>query len=326
MISAPSNIALIKYMGKSNSSQNLPTNSSVSYTLSHLRTFIEINPIEYVSWDEWKCLEGEGLIPIALSAKGKEKFLRHFSNLKQKWGVDGAFLVKSASNFPSDCGLASSASSFAALTRAASLLFAPKPPDELALLSRQGSGSSCRSFFAPWSIWSVTNSEETVGRVDIPYSELLHMVIVVDDQLKSVSSSEAHLRIGSSSLIQGRPERAEKRLGELLLSFQERNWRKAYQIVWDEFMDMHDLFHTSNPSFRYMTEGSRQVLKKTQEFWEQFQKGPLVTMDAGANVHLLFCQDDYQLFSQLRDYFGAKYKVLDSTQFFRDPRWSEYGS
>ena len=42
--SAPSNIALIKYMGKTDEQDNRPTNRSLSYTLNHLRTTVELTP------------------------------------------------------------------------------------------------------------------------------------------------------------------------------------------------------------------------------------------------------------------------------------------
>ena len=38
--SAPANIALIKYMGKTDVLSNRPTNSSLSWTLGHLQTFV----------------------------------------------------------------------------------------------------------------------------------------------------------------------------------------------------------------------------------------------------------------------------------------------
>ncbi len=40
--SAPSNIALIKYMGKVDTATNKPTNSSLSWTLNSLRSFVRI--------------------------------------------------------------------------------------------------------------------------------------------------------------------------------------------------------------------------------------------------------------------------------------------
>src|SRR4051794_19365469 len=43
---APSNIALIKYMGKVPGSANLPENPSLSVTLDGLRTFAELERVE----------------------------------------------------------------------------------------------------------------------------------------------------------------------------------------------------------------------------------------------------------------------------------------
>ena len=42
LVRAPSNIALVKYMGKRETGMNLPENASVSMTLSQLCTFVEI--------------------------------------------------------------------------------------------------------------------------------------------------------------------------------------------------------------------------------------------------------------------------------------------
>ena len=57
-VSAPSNIALIKYMGKQNSSSNVPTNASLSYTLENLRTTVRMDAISGDK-DQWAPLEGK---------------------------------------------------------------------------------------------------------------------------------------------------------------------------------------------------------------------------------------------------------------------------
>src|SRR6478609_5107411 len=103
LVSAPSNIALIKYMGKIEGTGNQPTNASLSYTLDNLRTFVRLTEIEGGA-DQWKPLIREDLEKIDLSEKGQQRFLKHFANLKAKWGVTKNFLVESANNFPSDCG------------------------------------------------------------------------------------------------------------------------------------------------------------------------------------------------------------------------------
>ncbi|WP_413570292.1 diphosphomevalonate decarboxylase [Bdellovibrio sp. HCB117] len=312
LVSAPSNIALIKYMGKIEGSGNKPTNGSLSYTLENLRTFVRLTEIEGGK-DQWKLLVREDLEKMDLSEKGQQRFLKHLQNLKDKWGVTKNFLVESANNFPSDCGLASSASSFAALTLAAAQMFQkihPQPWGEdkkvLSELSRQGSGSSCRSLFSPWAIWL----HEYAEPMNLPIKDMHHIVVVVEDSKKEVSSSEAHKLVTTSPRFEGRVERAEIRLKDLSQALQFDDWHMARQIVWDEFIDMHRLFETSTPSFSYMTDASKKVLEECQKLWNKWQDGPLVTMDAGANVHMLFRNDQKKSFETYRELFKNEFKVL----------------
>jgi diphosphomevalonate decarboxylase len=84
----------------------------------------------------------------------------------------------------------------------------------------------------------------------------------------------------------------------------------ARQIVWDEFIDMHRLFETSQPAFSYMTDASKKVLEDCQGMWNKWQDGPLVTMDAGANVHMLFRNDQKKHFENYREHFKSQFKTL----------------
>lgn len=322
--SAPSNIALIKYMGKIEGQGNRPTNSSISWTLESLRSFVQITLDENLNQDQWKPLQGEGLLPLPLSEKSVSRFLQHFKNLKNEFGIDAHFMLESANNFPSDCGLASSASSFAALTMAATDLFAKMGSEKAkalkvsdkAELSRKGSGSSCRSFFGPWGLWT----QEDIKAMEFPMAPLGHQVIVVESEVKAVSSSEAHKRVSSSPLFNGRPERAEKRLNDLIEVLKQNpesqsQWKKAFEICWDEFQDMHKLFETSQPPFSYMTTASRKVLLELHEMWDKNGDGPLVTMDAGANIHLLYRQDQLALSKKIESHFSPSLKVITSKSF-----------
>lgn len=312
LVSAPSNIALIKYMGKIEGTGNKPTNASLSYTLENLRTYVRLTEIDG-SQDLWKPLVREDLETINLSEKGQQRYLQHLKNLKDKWQIQKSFLIESANNFPSDCGLASSASSFAALTLAAAEMFQKLNPQSWGLdmkilseLSRQGSGSSCRSLFSPWALWK----HEYAEPMALPVTNLHHLVVVVEASKKEVSSSEAHKLVTTSPRFTGRVERAELRLADLSQALQFNDWHMARQIVWDEFVDMHRLFETSAPPFSYMTEASKQVLEDCQKFWNKWQEGPLVTMDAGANVHMLFRNDQKKIFETYRDHFMQSFKVL----------------
>jgi diphosphomevalonate decarboxylase len=301
--SAPSNIALIKYMGKSAQAANLPANASLSYTLENLRTFVTLEEIQEPS-DRWEPLPG--YTPLNLSDKGKAKFLGHFGRLKDAWRVKGHYLVRSANNFPSDCGLASSASSFAALTLAAYEVAhrengATLDPESISRWSRLGSGSSCRSLFSPWSLWRAEGAEAMSG---LPET-LHHAVVLVQETHKEVSSSEAHQRVPTSRLYRGRSDRAEARLQELVQALRGGDWGMAYELCWAEFEDMHALFESSAPPFTYRTPETHEVLGRFQNLWRDKGDGPIVTMDAGANVHLLLRADQR---SQAEDWLsGLKY-------------------
>lgn len=296
-VQAPSNIALIKYMGKTSSQTNHPTNASFSYTLDHLLSTVEIDYSPGKDSWNWEMLESSA--PFTMSDKGRAKFVGFAQRLADQFGIPGQYILKSGNNFPAACGIASSASSFAALTLAMAevrkaVRGEPSTPSELSKLSRLGSGSSCRSFFRPWSLWKTDGAEA----ITTPYEKLEHDVVIVNGEEKLVSSSEAHLRVSSSLLFEGRVARAERRLRELLDSFQTRDWEKSYQMVWEEFWDMHALFETSRPTFGYMNPRSISVLEQSRDLWFTQKDGPLITMDAGPNVHLLWRPDQKQVRSK----------------------------
>lgn len=283
---APSNIALIKYMGKENGGAgNLAVNPSLSMTLADFVTTVEIEKLPSGSEDRWRPLPGS----TPLREASTKRFLDFFTRLKKEQGVAGAFELRSGNNFPSDAGLASSASSFAALTRAAYLAFSelqgrPLPgPAELAQISRTGSGSSCRSFFSPWCAWEGAS----IGTVPSKLPPLVDLVAVLDSGFKKVSSSEAHRRVQTSPLFEGRPARVRQRMEELKQAMAAGNYRSVAELSWAELWDMHSLFHTSAPPFFYFAPETVAVLRWAENRWEERGHGPVTTIDAGPNVHLL---------------------------------------
>ena len=332
---APSNLALIKYMGKQGSLQkkdsfmkNVPLNSSLSYTLNHLKTKVEITEltgfvesvesVESVKSAESK--KSKRLMRTArkdqflfkplseesdLSAQGKEKFLNFFKFLKKTFSIPEHYQITSQNNFPHSSGVASSASSFATLTLATyelakdrSRSFKPWSVEKLSELSSWGSGSSCRSFFSPWALWEVQGVKSSEC---FPWQNLTHELIIVDSDKKKISSTEAHTLIKTSTFFKDRPQRAEERLKELLKAFHEKSWVNVYEIVKEEFLDLHRLFETSSPSFSYQTPDSQNILKKLFHFWEQKGDGPLITMDAGSCIHLLYRSDQEQFSREIKE-------------------------
>ena len=75
---------------------------------------------------------------------------------------------------------------------------------------------------------------------------------------------------------------------------------------------MHALFATSQPPFMYMTSGSQKVLEEILHFWHKQGDGPLVTMDAGANVHFLWRPDQKEMAQAQEKYWQDQFRVISS--------------
>lgn len=145
----------------------------------------------------------------------------------------------------------------------------------------------------------------------MPYKDLEHQVIVISHEEKKVSSKEAHRRVKTSSHYPTRSQRATENLKVLLTALEVQDWKSAYQICWREFQDMHQLFMNCTEPFSYMTEQTHQALHSLQDLWQREGDGPLVTMDAGPNIHLLYRPEQAEMAMQFkRDHLVGNYDVL----------------
>jgi len=177
-ISAPTNIAVIKYWGKANSQWNTPINDSLSVTLDHwnddsLRavTTVAMSP-EFSSDRLWlngkedgqastnarfrACIDG--VKNMAITSKTPIK-LNDGSLLDVEELKTMHFHVSSYNTFPTAAGLASSAAGYAALVAAMAALLqvTDQSPGafegQLSTIARQGSGSACRSLYGGFVAW-----------------------------------------------------------------------------------------------------------------------------------------------------------------------------
>ncbi|MCY4322035.1 MAG: hypothetical protein OXC37_06520 [Bdellovibrionaceae bacterium] len=286
--------------------KNFAINSSLSYTLKHFVTSVHIESSQYKdSWEPYKenPFKNKNLyrssknlsMDFFLSNVEQRKFLNFFQFLKRFFMISGYYTISSQNNFPKSIGSASSASSFSALTLAVYKLAREKsslPPDkfkqikvqELAHLSRVGSGSACRSLFSPWCLWEGYK----INSLEYSWNHLLHQLILIDSKNKKISSTKAHHKIETSPQFLKRADRANKRLLALKASLNLEDWKTSFKICYEEFLDIHSLFESSKPPFSYRVKQTQKVLDYITQFWEKYKDGPLVTMDAGSNIHLFY--------------------------------------
>ena len=163
----------------------------------------------------------------------------------------------------------------------------------LAEIAKWGSGSACRSFLGPWVVW---RPDAGVEVAHYGQQAWVDFILLLEEDSKQVSSSEAHVRVKSSPRWPGRVGRALERLAVVKEALRNDQISVLKRIVLEEALDMHELFHTAQPSFRYWNQQSEHwiaeagKLPATKSAAEELECDlpsfySVATLDAGANVH-----------------------------------------
>lgn len=275
--SSPSNIALIKYWGKDDKQLQYSLNSSLSMTLGDLRT----NTIAFFSDDETNALSDARINKMIYEITG-------IPNIR----------IKTENQFPSCCGIASSASGFSALCGAIfdllnliTILSDSEQRYWLENWSRICSGSAVRSLYDGIVKWdcrgnAISSSANKHNLVDI--------VVIIDDAKKSVTSSDGHNSVKSSPFQKIRLANVESQLDTLtrmLESDEELNWSLFTNIVEGDAILMHSIAMTSAERVRYISDATTAFLEKFIRFRNESGIKCAYTIDAGANVHLIAAKE-----------------------------------
>jgi diphosphomevalonate decarboxylase len=115
---------------------------------------------------------------------------------------------------------------------------------------------------------------------------MAHFVILVSKQEKMVSSRDAHLRVKTSPLWQGRVARATERFQKIEAALITGDLRTLALTSWVEAWEMHSLFHTAQEPFSYFQASTIDALHFLAEHLKSDQP-PIVTLDAGPNIHVI---------------------------------------
>ena len=329
----PSNIALIKYWGKYEN--QIPANSSISYTLSQCRTITEM-----------EFAEGENFsVKLFLSGKEEPKFAektaKYLAGIEKylPWVLRGSFVIKTENTFPHSSGIASSASGFGALAKCLMALdkeiSGEKSLEETlqkaSLLARLGSGSACRSLYNGLVVWGATpvvSGSADEYAVPYPVSEIHPIfrdfndwVMLIHEGQKSVSSTVGHGLMNGNPYAQVRFAEAAKNFFTLQEILKNGDMDGFIKLVEHEALTLHAMMMVSDPAFILMQTGTLETIHKVWDFRRETGLPLFFTLDAGANVHLLFPNDGQQerikafIETELLDYTQSGGVVKDFMKF-----------
>lgn len=274
---AQPNIALIKYWGKRSVSENLPAVGSLSITLESLRTRMVVDFNATLHADQ-----------LSVNGEPAPHMLPRVSNCLDKLlGPAREYAkVSSECNFPIAAGLASSASSFAALvvaaSRAASLDI---DTQSLARAAGRASGSAARSLYGGFvELRSDPQSIYVKPILDADAWPLVVIVAVTAIGEKPVSSGEAMNRSAETSpFYKNWVEHQDHDLKLARAAVAGQKFAALAAIAEHNCLKMHSVMWGSRPPVVYWNKTTLACMETVREL--QKEGVPVFfTIDAGPQV------------------------------------------
>lgn len=320
--SCPSNIALIKYWGKY--ADQIPANPSISYTLNHCKTNTSMEFVANEPFSVQTFLAGNEEVKFA------EKIEKYFRNIEQylPWILKGKYIIRTENTFPHSSGIASSASGFGAIAKCLMALdasFTEKTSEEESLrkasfLARLGSGSACRSLYNGLVVWGKTDEVEgssDLFGVQYPDTEIHEVfknfndwVLLIHEGQKSVSSTVGHGLMKTNPYAERRFQEARENFVPMKEILKNGDMERFIKLVEHEALTLHAMMMMSDPAFILMKTGTLEVINKIWDFRRETGSPLFFTLDAGANVHLLFPNNGSE--EQIKAFIEAE--LLQHTQ------------
>ncbi|KAL3795248.1 hypothetical protein HJC23_008333 [Cyclotella cryptica] len=320
-VSAPTNIACIKYWGKASSHYNTPINDSLSLTLDQadLRAVTTASCCKCFTEDKlWlngkevqmnastlkrfrACVDGIR----ALASDKVDDITHQIVVTRSEWETMPVHIA-SYNNFPTAAGLASSAAGYAALVASLVALYDAREeyPGQFSAIARQGSGSACRSLyggFVAWRAggeredWSDSIAEPVVD--EMHWEEIRAVILVVSNKEKETSSTKGmETSVTTSRLLEYRAKHVvPQRMKEIEKAIQEKDFESFGKVTMMDSNQFHATCLDTYPPIFYMNDVSKSVVTMVHVYNEWAEEiRAAYTFDAGPNA-VLYTLEKYQV-------------------------------
>jgi diphosphomevalonate decarboxylase len=284
---ANANVALAKYWGKRNEALNLPCTGSIAITLSGLTTTARVRFDEELKEDR-----------IVMNGRDGEprvsQRIRTFLDLaRRRAGASISAEVRLESTFPFAAGLASSASTFAALTVATThALGLSLSPKDLSVLARRGSGSASRSIHGGYTEWLPGSRSDGTDSYAIQLAppehwDLAIVIVITTDEPKRVGSREGMARtVNGSPFFRAWQQSHEVDLKAVRQGILDRNLELLGSAAERNCLKMHAAAMAGEPPLIYWNPATLAVIHKVVDLRNEKVEA-YFTIDAGPQVKVL---------------------------------------
>ena len=278
-VRAHTNIALIKYWGKEDDALRIPSNPSLSLTLKEFYTDTSVKYDKNLSEDIF-ILDGQ-----EVSGQEKKRVTNYMDLIRKRYGLKDYALIQSTNHVPKAAGLASSASAFAALAKAATLDL-DLDDVEISRLARLGSGSASRSIYPGFVKWQKGSSDDDSHAVfiDDSWDDIIMIACMINQETKPFSSTEAMDRTSKESVyFDAWVKQSFKDINLMEKYVKEKDIRKVGLLAQENALRMHASLLAVN--MWYFEPETIRILNLVRELQKEIPV--YFTMDAGPNVKLI---------------------------------------
>ena len=326
---APSNIALIKYWGKK--TNQIPLNPSISFTLKNCftQTKISFQTTKVGTLDFSFLFEGKK--NTSFEDKLRQFFIRiekycpYLSNLELK--------IESRNSFPHSSGIASSASSYSALSLCIMDIEKKLNPSidnkfflkKASFIARLGSGSACRSTLGFFSIWGKSDCFDLASdlyaikypnKIHDDYKGICDTVLIVDKEKKEVSSTLGHNLMDVHSFSNNRLNQVKINFKNLKNALENGDYDMFIRVVELEALSIHAMMMTSDPPYILLKPNTIKIINLIWKYRKENDSKICFTLDAGANIHLIYPKKEYDSIQEFIK--NELIKFCQSGQFIND--------
>ncbi|CAL2102689.1 Diphosphomevalonate decarboxylase [Tenacibaculum sp. 190130A14a] len=330
----PSNIALVKYWGKSE--PQIPKNASISFTLNNCNTTTKV---EFTKKEKSNSAEFELYFEGKKKDDFKPKIAKFFERIATycPYILEYKMIIHSENSFPHSSGIASSASGMSAIAMCLMNLEKELSPStteifikqKASFLARLGSGSASRSIEGPLVVWGehpeIEGSSDLYGikfphKVHPIFENYCDTILLVDKGEKQVSSTVGHNLMHNHPYAENRFKQANDNLTKLAIILQNGDIKSFIELVESEALTLHAMMLTSTPYFILMKPNTLEIINKIWEYRQETNSNICFTLDAGANVHLLYPQNEQDAVEKfvketLSNYCQKNHYICDNVGF-----------
>ena len=305
--SSPSNIALVKYWGKKEN--QIPENQSISFTLDACKT---ITTLTYFKREkDRENFSFQVFLDKVHKPDFEPKITTFFTRIEKylPFLKEFDFKIETENTFPHSSGIASSASGMSALALCLMSIEKELNPEitevdfiqKASFLARLGSGSACRSLEGDLVVWGkhddIEGSSDLFG-VKYPYKvhenfkNYQDTILLVDKGEKQVSSTVGHGLMHGHPFAQERFKQAGENITKIKAILESGDLDAFIALVESEALTLHAMMMTSMPYFILMKPNTLEIINKIWDFRKETGLHISFTLDAGANVHILYPENE----------------------------------